>query len=186
MDLPNVEKWNAGTMLDEELLNELAYAQRMLFDPAEVHITQTIPQSIPNGTTTGTLIDFDYVLKSNDDMLGDPDGPWDFVTVQTSGWYEASFGVVWAAKADTTLRGHFLILNGATAQTSGIGYADHVNDSTVVGNTPQTWYNYDLFLNAGDTISLGVIQSSGSALSTGSEFAQPLSQTFLHLRWASL
>jgi hypothetical protein len=183
MELPDLSGWNAGAEHDEDMFNAVSYAFNFLLDPPECRVNQTSVQSIPTGTTTATAITFQSASVDNDGM-------WDgahntYITIQTPGWYEVEFAVAWATKTtDTTLRGHGLYVNGAfTFATSVFAYNEIVNDSTT---TPQPSMSYDMFLNTGDQLSLGVIQGSGAGLNTASSASVKDQQTFLRIRWASL
>lgn len=173
--------WNAGTQHDETTFNAVSYALNFLLTPPEVEVNQTSAQAIATGTATATPITFDSVTTDTDDMW-DPAHP-TYVTVQTPGWYECEWAVSWATKADTTIRIQPLYINGAFAIANSFGYNVFVNDS---GPTPQVRMSYDLFLNIGDQVSLGLMQASGASLSTASSGTLKDQQTFLRLRWASL
>lgn len=182
MDLPDISMWNAGTEHDEDTFNAIADALKFLLDPPQAEINQTTTQSIATGTTTATPVTFQSATMDNDDM-------WDvttptILTVQTPGWYEAEWAVSWAAKTDETLRSSSLYLNGSYGIGAAVCYSEFINASGT--NKPQIWQSYDLFLNAGDTVAVGLLQSTGAALSTASSASDPLFQTFLRLRWASL
>jgi hypothetical protein len=182
VNLPDIGMWNAGKQHDEEMFNAVSYALNFLLEPPEVKVDQTAAQSIPTGITTATAVTLDTVVKDNDGM-------WDaahptYVTVQTSGWYEAEWAASWATKSsDTTIRIQALYLNGNFAIANSTGYNDYVNDSVT---TPEVWMTYDLFLVAGDQVSLGLMQGSGASLNTASSGSLKDQRTFLRLRWASL
>jgi len=181
MELPTLSQWDAGMEHDEDAFNEVSYALSFLLNPPEIVVKQTAAQSIASGTTNLVAITFDTLTKDNDSMwaAGTPT----IVTVQTPGWYEIEYAVSWATKSsDQTLRGLALCLNGVMPLGNAIGYAEFINDSVT---TPQLWQTYDYFFNVGDTVTLGVIQNSGSALSTASSASLLDQQTFLRLRWAS-
>jgi hypothetical protein len=180
MILPTLTPWNAGKQTDETLLNSVSYALNFLLAPPEAKVSQTAAQVIATGTTTATAVTFDTLVKDNDGMWNAATPT--FLTVQTPGWYEAEWAVSWATKADTTIRLQCLYTNGAFAIAKTLCYNDYVNNS---GTTPQVWMSYDLFLNAGDTVSLGLMQGSGANLSTASSASLKDQQTFLRLRWAS-
>lgn len=182
MELPDISMWNAGSEHDEDSFNAVSYALDFLLEPPEAEINQTATQSIPTGSTTATPVTFHSATKDNDDM-------WDsatptYLTVQTPGWYEAEWAVSWAAKTDETLRSQALYLNGSYAIGAAICYNEFINATG--SNKPQIWQSYDLFLNVGDRVAVGLIQTTGAALSTASSATDPLQQTFLRLRWASL
>jgi hypothetical protein len=179
--LPSVAQWNAGDQHDADMFNAVSYTFGFLLNPPECEIRQNAAQSIPNNVTTATAITFATAPRDNDQM-------WDganptYVTVKTPGWYEAEWAVSWATKADTTQRMQCVYVNGVFAAVNSFGYNMFINDSTT---TPQIWMTYDLFLNIGDRVSVGLMQGTGSALSTASSSTLKDQQTFLRLRWASL
>lgn len=182
MILPDVTTWSAGMEHDEEAFNSVSYALDFLLSPPEAMVRQTSAQAITTGTSTATPITFHSMVLDNDGM-------WNAaaptkLTVQTGGWYEAEWAVSWATKAaDTTIRIQALYLNGVLTIANSLAYNEFVNDA---GTTPQIWMSYDLFLNQGDEVYLGVMQGSGANLSTASHATTKDLQTFLRLRWASL
>lgn len=178
--LPTVSSWNAGELHDESMFDAVSYALKFLLDPPEVEVIQTTTQSIPTGFVSGTPLTFQSAVKDND-------GAWNastptFVTVQTPGWYEAEWATAWATLADTTVRISGLYLNGNFLNAAMLGYGDFINNTTTV---PEVWMSYDLFLNTGDQVSLGLMQGSAGALSTSSSLVSD-QRTFMRLRWASL
>lgn len=179
--VPDSNLWNAGMLTDEQLFDSLSYALNFLLSPPEVVVVQTTAQAIASNGGTATFITFQSSTRDTDGMwnAGTPN----LVTVQTPGWYEAEWAVIWASKADTTSRVQSISVNGNTDVNFMMPYADYVNVSG--GVTPEVWMNYDLFLNAGDTVSLAVNQTSGASLSTASASGDATAQTFLRLRWAS-
>jgi hypothetical protein len=181
MDLPDISAWNAGQEHDEAEFNDLSYALSFLLNPPECVVQQTAVQAIPNGTTTATAVRWDAAVKDNDGMF-DASTP-TYITIQTPGWYEIEWAVSWGTKADATIRIQPLFLNGAYGIGSAIAYNEYGNDS---GTTPQVWMVYDTFLNVGDQLAVGLMQSSGANLNTASSATLQDQQTFLHVRWASL
>jgi hypothetical protein len=182
MELPDLNMWNAGTAHDQTTFNAVSYALNFLLAPPECRVDQTSAQAIATGVITATPITFDTLVKDNDGM-------WDsshptYLTIQTPGWYEIEWAVCWATKtSDTTIRIQNLFLNGDYAIDSSYAYNEFVNFSSP---TPEIWQSYDMFLNQGDQLSLGVFQGTGASLSTASSGTAKDKQTFLRLRWASL
>jgi hypothetical protein len=183
VNLPDLTKWNAGDQHDEDMFNAVSYALNFLLSPPECCVSQTSAQSIPNGVVTATPITFDTLVKDNDGMWAS--GHPTYITIQTPGWYEIEWAVSWASKqsGDTTIRLQSLYLNGAYGIDSSYAYNDFVNDASI---TPSVWLTYDLFLNPGYQLSLGVMQGTGASLSTASSPTAKDKQTFLRVRWASL
>lgn len=182
MNLPDITKWNAGVAHDEVMFNAVSDTLNFLLNPPECSVQQTSAQTIPTGTTTATAVVFDTLNTDNDSMWdsGDPT----VLTIQTPGWYEIEWAVSWATKSsDTTLRMQALYLAKNYAIASAIAHNDFINDSVT---TPQVRMSYDLFLVAGDQLSVGLIQSTGSNLNTASSASVKDQQTSLRVRWASL
>lgn len=181
MELPNLSMWDAGTQHDETTFNAVSDVLNFLLAPPECRVDQTSAQSIPTGVTTATAITFDTLVK-------DTDGMWDsghptYITIQTPGWYEIEWAVSWATKtSDTTIRIQNMFLNGDLDIDSSYAYNEFVNNASP---TPDIWQTYDMFLNQGDQLTLGVFQGTGASLSTSSSTAKD-HQTFLRVRWASL
>lgn len=182
MELPDISRWNAGAEHDEDMFNDVSYALNFLLEPPECRVDQTSTQAIATGVTTATAVTFQSAAF-------DTDGMWDvahptYITINTPGWYEVEFAVSWATKTtDTTLRIQSLYLNGDFAINSSICYGEFINDSVT---TPQISQSYDMFLSDGDQLSLGLMQNTGSSLSTASSASVKDQLTFLRVRWASL
>ena len=182
MIVPSVSIWNAGFQHDVVSFQAISDALNFLLDPPECEVNQTTTQSIATGLTTATAVSFNSATTDNDGM-------WDsahptYITIQTPGWYEVEWAVSWATKStDTTIRTQALYLNQSFGIAAAIAYNDYVNDS---GTTPQIWQSYDLFLATGDKLSVGLMQNTGTSLSTASSATLKDQQTFLRVRWASL
>lgn len=183
MNLPDISVWNAGVQHDEDTFNAVTYALEFLLNPPEAKVIQTSAQSIATGATTATAISWSSKVLDNDGMWNAATPT--VLTVQTPGWYEAEWAVAFAGHADLFLRAHGLFVSASSfALGNAIAYNDYEVDNTTA--TPEMWGSYDLFLNAGDTVAVGVVQTSGSALNTASSSTDATSQTFLRLRWSSL
>ena len=183
MELPDISVWNAGSVHDETTFNAVSYALDFLLNPPECRVDQTSHQSVPTGAATATLIEFQSASVDNDGMWS-ASTP-DYITIQTSGWYELEYAVSWETKqsGDSTNRIIALFLNEEIDISQSYGYAEFVNDASV---TPQIWQSYDMFLTEGTKLSLGVFHEFGSTISTWSSGSDKELQTFLRARWASL
>jgi hypothetical protein len=183
MELPNISAWNAGAEHDEDMFNAVSYAINFLLAPPECRVNQTSAQSIANNTTTATAISFNSASIDNDGMWNS--GTPTYITIQTPGWYECEFAIAFPTHAGETLvRGYGLYLNGNLTYGSGTyAYNEFINDQST---NPQPVVTYDMFLNTGDQVMVGVIQGSGVSLSTVSSASIKDQQTFLRVRWASL
>jgi hypothetical protein len=139
--------------------------------PSGAFVYKTGPQAITDSTPTA--IAFDVALFDTDAYFNGATP--DVLTMPATGLYHISVSALWAtAAAGTSVIG--IAVNGALG--TNFGYAAASNSATVQQGLSTS---HTLSLNAGDTVSLNAIQTSGGNLNvTGIERITAMSIARVH------
>lgn len=183
MIVPQPRKWIAGEEPDENTMNaRCAEMVEFLLEPPQAMIHAVYQQSIANGTWQSIYMD--VTDKDNDGIanLG-----YNWLAIQTPGWYEVVFGLTFASVNATydpvDRRVSAIRVNGDQLPNGYRGRRD-VCPSRAIAQLIRTGGTVTcLFLNAGDTVELMGYQGSGTTMYT--YVADNLSLPFLQVRWVS-
>jgi len=150
LDAPDLDRWRAGELPDEEMFNALQDALDFLLDPPTVKLRQTSNQSIPYNADT--RIQWHEAIEDNCKPFGvgyttamwDPADP-NKIICRVGGWYDITITTSWENLADDgSRRITETRLNGVTNPEHGRRDMWHTSNGTV---TNMTW---PVFFNVGD------------------------------------
>lgn len=169
--VPSEITWTTGQVVTAAQLNSnLRDAVNFIISPPLFVGRQTVTQSIANTTWTVVTWDTEDIDRDNGHSTVTNTSRY---TAQTTGWYEISANVDWAASA-TGDRAISWTINGANrAGKVQLGATPSFDTAIHTAGV--------VFLNANDYVEIGVWQNSGGALSTGLTDGNPR----VSVRWVS-
>jgi hypothetical protein len=183
MIIPRVERWVAGEQPTEVHFNKVKDLISFIQNPPEVHVVQRgTPQSIPNGVWTA--ITFTHAIRDTEAQYDAANPMWSVanptrIYIRTAGWYSIEVFTSFASSADNNRRIQALGLNGNMTGTDMRGRFDSRNTSAHKNRSA-----YDIFLEPGTYVELGVYQDRGSALSLNDP-GYDGGRTSVRMKWSS-
>lgn len=190
LELPNLDRWRAGELPDEDMFNELQDAHEFLLDPPTCKVRKTSSQSISNNLFQ--TLSWSEAVEDNCKPFGVEysTAMWDPVNhdnwqiyARVAGWYEVTSTVVWASRTDDGRRMMYFMLNEGLNETfEQRGRVDrwHLNNETIMIST------WPVYMNVGDYIELVVFQQSGTTTSVTSPGPETGHYTSMKVKWVSL
>lgn len=150
LTLPDVRGWNAGTVPNADLFNQLADGFEFAIAPPEVRVI------CKAALTTGpnyALVTYDTVVLDNCAAFGAP--MWvttlpSRLTCQVPGWYEILIQTSWTSSSSGDRRIHALTLNN----NGGLNLNIARSETLATGGNPMIVSESPMFLRAADYIEL--------------------------------
>lgn len=187
LEIPNLDHWRAGELLDETMMNDIQDAQSFLLDPPRVKVQRTTSLTVSHNSFTA--INWTEALEDNCKPfgIGYATAMWDpnnssRLTAQVGGWYELNYTVAWNNDTDNSQRQMMFDLNGGPETNWQRGRRDmwHISDYTVVNTC------WPVFMNAGDYVRIWVWQDRGSNTSLVATTPELGRRPQAKLKWVSL